>query len=201
MIDSDVANRLYTEIVNGVAKADSSTTLNQELSEFWDVVAQQVAEGNKRGVVWDIPNEMPNVNQVTSKKLAPGKGAEADLTKAARNAIHRALMKLNRIPMVDDKHIAVPWPITERMKLDPEMWAQSEIQSVFIADLYASQELLTKERVIFFIENPGAIELGRRAFANVYDLGERLVIVDGHHRLAALWLLGADVANVWFLEE
>jgi hypothetical protein len=201
MIDSDVANRLYVEIVNGVAKADSSTTMNQELSEFWDVVAEQVAEGNKRGVVWDIPNEMPNVDQVASKKLAPGKGTEVDLTKAARNAIHRALMKLNRIPMVDDDHIGVPWPITERPKLDPEVWAESAIQSVVIADLYASQELLTKERVVFFIQNPGAIELGRRAFANVYDLGERLVIVDGHHRLAALWLLGADEANVWFLEE
>ena len=201
MIDSDIANRLYTEIVNGVAKANSSTTLDQELSDFWDVIAEQVAEGNKRGVIWDIPNEMPMVDQVAPNKLAAGKGTEADLTKAERNAVHRALMKLNRIPMVDKKHIAVPWPITERPKLDPDVWEESEIKSVTIADLYASQELLTKERVVFFIENPGAIELGRRAFANVYDLGERLVIVDGHHRLAAMWLLGADAANVWFLEE
>ena len=128
-------------------------------------------------------------------------GVVADLMKAGRNAIDVALAKLDDIPMVDDKHISVPWPITERPKLDPEVWEESEIKSVTIADLYASQELLTKERVIFFIENPGAIELGRRAFANVYDLGERLVIVDGHHRLAAMWLLGADAANVWFLEE
>jgi len=128
-------------------------------------------------------------------------GVVADLVKAGRNAIDIALEKLNKIPMVDDEHIAVPWPITKRPKLDPEVWADSSIQSVVIADLYATQKLLTKERVVFFIENPGAIELGRRAFANVYDLGERLVIVDGHHRLAALWLLGADAANVWFLEE
>jgi hypothetical protein len=126
---------------------------------------------------------------------------DALLTKAGRNAIDVALAKLDNIPMVDDKHIAVPWPITERPKLDPEVWSESTITSVVIAELHASQELLTKERVVFFIENPGAIELGRRAFANVYDLGERLVIVDGHHRLAALWLLGADEANVWFLEE
>ena len=129
------------------------------------------------------------------------KSAESAITKAGRNAINVALAKLDDIPMIDDKHIAVPWPITERPKLDPEVWEESEIKSVTIADLYASQELLTKERVVFFIENPGAIELGRRTFANVYDLGERLVIVDGHHRLAAMWLLGADAANVWFLEE
>jgi len=129
------------------------------------------------------------------------KSVNAFITKAGRNVIDVALAKLNEIPMVDDDHIAVPWPITERPKLDPEVWAEAAIQSVVIANLYASQELLTKERVVFFIENPGAIELGRRAFANVYDLGERLVIVDGHHRLAALWLLGADEANVWFLEE
>ena len=129
------------------------------------------------------------------------KVADSVIGKAGRNAIDVALAKLDDIPMVDDKHISVPWPITERPKLDPEVWEESEIKSVTIADLYASQELLTKERVIFFIENPGAIELGRRTFANVYDLGERLVIVDGHHRLAAMWLLGADAANVWFLEE
>ena len=57
----------------------------------------------------------------------------------------------------------------------------------------------------FYIKNPGAIEEGRRAYANVYGklVGDErdLVIVDGHHRLAALWLLGADMANVWYLEE
>jgi hypothetical protein len=49
------------------------------------------------------------------------------------------------------------------------------------------------------VKNPGAMEEGRRAFANVYDSGGRLAIVDGHHRLAALWLLGADDALVWML--
>jgi hypothetical protein len=141
------------------------------------------------------------VREDWKKPSTSDKSAESVIIKAGRNAIDIALDKLDKIPMVDDDHIAVPWPITERPKLDPEVWEESEIKSVTIADLYASQKLLTKERVVFFIENPGAIELGRRAFANVYDLGERLVIVDGHHRLAALWLLGADEANVWFLEE
>lgn len=129
------------------------------------------------------------------------KATDADITKAGRNVIDDALNALNKIPMVDDQHIAVPWPIDKRPKLNPEVWVDSEISAVTISRLVASQKLLTKSRVAFYIKNPGAIEQNRRAFANVYASDSRNVIVDGHHRLAAFWLLGAEVANVWFLEE
>lgn len=129
------------------------------------------------------------------------KGVEPSITKAGRNVIDNTLEALNKIPMVDDEHIAVPWAIAKRPKLNPEVWVDSQIANVTISELYATQKLLTKSRVAFYIENPGAIEQGRRAFANVYASDSRNVIVDGHHRLAAFWLLGAEVANVWFLEE
>lgn len=129
------------------------------------------------------------------------KSAHAVVTKANRDVVDNALFALDRIPMVDSEHIAVPWPITERPRLDPEVWSDSVIQAVEIESLFASQALLTKSRVEFYVMNPGAIEVGRRAFANVYATDNRNVIVDGHHRLAALWLLGAEVANVWFLED
>lgn len=126
----------------------------------------------------------------------------ATIHKAGRAAINNALRDLDAIPMVDDKHISVPWQrIVKRPKLDPEVWVDSTIEAVTIADLCSSQTLLTKERVEFYIMNPGAIEEGRRAFANVYATGNRNVIIDGHHRLSAFWLLGAEVANVWFLED
>lgn len=121
--------------------------------------------------------------------------------KAARQVVKDALEALDEIPMVDEDHIAVPWPITKRPKLDPEVWEDSALHTVRVEDLYASQKLLTKDRVAFFIKSQGSIEPGRRALPNVYALNGRNVIVDGHHRLAALWLMGADMANVWFLEE
>jgi len=128
--------------------------------------------------------------------------ALATITKAGRSAIEEALRDLDAIPMLDADHISVPWQrIVKRPKLDPEVWVDSTVTAVDISDLCASQTLLTKKRVEFFIMNPGAIEEGRRAFANVYATDNRNVIIDGHHRLSAFWLLGAEVANVWFLED
>jgi hypothetical protein len=122
------------------------------------------------------------------------------ITKAGRNEVDAALKALDKIPDVEPGEIASPWVITRRPKLDNEEWRASVIKSVPITMLLASQPRLTRERVEHFILNPGSIEQGRRALPNVYDHGNEQVIVDGHHRLAALWLLGADHANVWLLE-
>lgn len=124
----------------------------------------------------------------------------SSLTKAGRNEVDAALQALDKIPDVEPGEIASPWVITRRPKLDNEEWRASVIKSVPITMLLASQPRLTRERVEHFILNPGSIEQGRRALPNVYDHGNEQVIVDGHHRLAALWLLGADHANVWLLE-
>jgi hypothetical protein len=127
------------------------------------------------------------------------------VTKAPRAAVENALAMLQGLPVImqdDDGRdlIAVPWPIRPRPALDPDVWIDSTVQDVAIPDLYASQPYLNRARVADFVRNPGAIEAGRRALANVYDDGQML-IVDGHHRLAAWWLLGADRANVWYLEK
>jgi len=127
--------------------------------------------------------------------------SDGTVTKAARKRVEEALKALDEIPMIDDKHIAVPWPIAARPKLDSEVWQDSEIKDVKIEDLTASQNKLKKKRVDEFIRTQGAPEEGHRALPNVYAIDGRNVIVDGHHRLAALWLLGAEVANIWFLED
>lgn len=127
-----------------------------------------------------------------------------EITKAPRAAVNNALAMLANLPTAtirDGKElIASPWPIVTRPTLDPDVWIDSTVEDVSIEDLYATQQFLNRERVAQFVENPGAIENGRRALANVYDNG-RMLIVDGHHRLAAYWLLGANRANVWYLVE
>ena len=127
------------------------------------------------------------------------------LLKAGRNVIDVALERLADLTDAKPGYIEVPWPVTNRPKLKDTDWEQSVIEAVDIDNLLASQDMISRERVEFYIKNPGAIEEGRRAYANVYGrlLGDdrEFVIVDGHHRLAALWLLGADMANVWYLKE
>lgn len=124
----------------------------------------------------------------------------ASLLKAGRNVIGDALDALDAIPAKDGK-IPVPWPIGKRPVLDPEVWEDATIESVHIEGLKATQRTLNVETVRAYIKTPGAIEENRRAFANVYANSDGLMIVDGHHRLAALWLLGADHSNVWYLGE
>jgi len=133
------------------------------------------------------------------------KGAVTTINKAGRNVIDDALERLAGMPDIKPGYLEVPWPVAERPKLMDTDWEESVIEAVEIDGLFASQDMIRRERVEFYIKNPGAIEEGRRAYANVYGklVGDErdLVIVDGHHRLAALWLLGADMANVWYLEE
>lgn len=117
-----------------------------------------------------------------------------------RNAVVLALTALDAMPATNGK-IPTPWPIGELPTLDPELWEASKIETVPIAELTATQRTLNLERVREYVRNPGKIDENRRALANVYANSDGLMIVDGHHRLAALWLLGADNANVWFLGE
>jgi hypothetical protein len=123
-----------------------------------------------------------------------------ELLKAGRNAIVEALTALDAISATGGK-IPTPWPIGEPPTVDPKEWETSEIETVPIAGLTATQRTLNVERVREYVQNPGKIDENRRAFANVYANSDGLMIVDGHHRLAALWLLGADNANVWVLGE
>jgi hypothetical protein len=124
----------------------------------------------------------------------------AGIVKAGRNAVVLALTALDAMPATNGK-IPTPWNIGERPTLDPEAWEASKIETVPIAELTATQKTLNVETVRAYVKNPGSIEENRRAFANVYANSHGLMIVDGHHRLAAFWLLGADSANVWLLGE
>lgn len=124
----------------------------------------------------------------------------AGLVKAGRNAVVLALTALDAYPATNGK-IPTPWPTGDLPILAPEEWEVSQIETVPIAELTATQRTLNVETVRAYVKNPGSIEENRRAFANVYANSDGLMIVDGHHRLAALWLLGADSANVWLLGE
>lgn len=149
----------------------------------------------------DGPPAHPNCLCVVLPVVKSRKANEPDVTKAGRDQVDEALEALDEIPDVSEGEIAVPWPTTGKVDLDPEVWRESKIVTVPIHDLIATQERLKRDRVEYYILNPGAIEEGKRAFANILARGDEMLIVDGHHRLAALWLLGADFSNVWFLEE
>ena len=125
----------------------------------------------------------------------------ADIMKAHRKRIDRALEKLDELPEKDGL-IEVPWKIKERPDIDHDEWANSKLRAVSIDELYATQEYVKKKNIKWHIEHPGETHEGKNAYPNVIKNKEgKRLIYDGHHRLAALWLLGADEALAWYLKE
>ena len=102
--------------------------------------------------------------------------------------------------------IMSPWPAAKDIEtlngednypVDPDVWNDAELTMVGIKDLYCTDTVLNRDKVAERIESLGQSLKPYRNYPLVYDDGEKLVIVDGHHRLMAMWLLGMDRVPVW----
>lgn len=125
--------------------------------------------------------------------------AATDLVTADPGSIDRALDALDALPKVGDFDVAAPWPVVRMPEIDATLWETATIEPVRIDSLHATKTSLNRHRMRHYITNPEAMEVHRRAFANLYESRGTLVIVDGHHRVAALRLLGAEDAPAWIL--
>jgi hypothetical protein len=148
------------------------------------------------------PPEHPNCGCM----LMPSGGGielavQPNLVKVRRNEIDKALKDLADIPDAKPGYIAVPWEIETRPKMDKTRWADSELKLVKIEKLYASQKYLKRVNVEWHLNHPGETHEGQNAYPNVLQVEDDYLLYDGHHRLAALWLMGVRKTNVWFLEE
>lgn len=126
--------------------------------------------------------------------------AEPELVKVKRNAIERAIQRLENIPDVEPNKIAVPWPVTKRPKLPTEAWAEAALTSIKIETMYATQPYVHRDNVAWHLVHLNDNATDNKALPNVVVDGDDALIYDGHHRLVAYWLLGADWSNCWTLE-
>lgn len=127
------------------------------------------------------------------------KAVEPDVVKVRRRAVDDALDRLSAIPDAEPGRIAVPWLTAPRPKVPTEAWAHSDLFLYLIEELTATQEFLTRENVIWHLEHLGQVGEGRNANPNILVADGIPLIYDGHHRLAALWLLGVAATNCWTL--
>lgn len=128
------------------------------------------------------------------------KAVEPDVVKVRRRAVDDALGRLAAIPDVEPGLIAVPWRTAPRPKVPTEAWAASDLRLFLIEELTATQPTLTRENVVWHLEHLGQVGEGRNANPNILAVNGIPFIYDGHHRLAALWLLGVDATNCWRLD-
>ena len=118
-----------------------------------------------------------------------------------------ALSKLNVMPnpagdavetdQDPNDFVESPWASVPTIALTPDVWGKANLQLVNIADLVGTDTVLDRQKVADRIESMGQSLKPFRNYPLVYDDGEKQVIIDGHHRLLAMWLLGMDQAPAW----
>ena len=120
-----------------------------------------------------------------------------------KNAIAAAVAQAKALPDDGDSdHVAPPWDRKGLPALDDVDWQDAALTKVKLAKLRASTKRLKRENLIWHLKHPGEARY-RTPFSPyplVIDDGDDLVIVDGHHRLAALLMLGETKAAANLLD-
>jgi hypothetical protein len=64
MVPARDVERIYTEIVLGLSKAESTVTMSNEADALWDEIETEVRQMRAEGKRFDIPAEIPDVPRV-----------------------------------------------------------------------------------------------------------------------------------------
>jgi hypothetical protein len=135
-------------------------------------------------------------------KLTPQIGIPSSLEVA------RAISRLQILPNPNnpeignpEKFVEPPWSIEPVPTIDPNIWDTAVIKLVDCADLFSTDPYLKRKNVKRHIESMGQSLLPFRSYAMVLEHEGKPLIIDGHHRLMALWLLGLSQAPVWYVKE
>ena len=122
--------------------------------------------------------------------------------------VERALQRLAILPNPNDpaitnieKYVESPWQVVPVPTIDPKIWDKANLELVDLADLYATDPYLRRKNVAKHVETLGQANSQYRSYAMVIQRAGKSIIIDGHHRLMALWLLGLDQAPVWIVKE
>jgi hypothetical protein len=122
--------------------------------------------------------------------------------------VERALSRLEILPnppdldpdLDPDKYVESPWRNVSIPTVNPNVWDEAELGIVNLADLLATDEYMRKKKVREHIKSMGQALTPFRSNALVVELNGDLIIIDGHHRLFARWLLGSTQAPVWLAQ-
>ena len=164
----------------------------------------------------------PKPNTGTSQTLPEPNETSQDETTApdfekvgvpSKSEVKDALSRLAVLPNEAAEHptsdspdklansVESPWQIVETVEgnyiVDPDVWTKAKLTLVDIKGLYGTNTGLNRKNVADHIESMGQALTSYRGYPLVYDDGERQIIIDGHHRLFAMWLLGMETAPVW----
>ena len=99
-----------------------------------------------------------------------------------------------------DKLVESPWPVTEAPKVNPNLWDAAVNETVTLNELTGTERHLKRDKITEHIEAISKSATPFKSFALVAEQDGSMIIIDGHHRLMAAWLLGQETAPVWKVE-
>lgn len=105
-------------------------------------------------------------------------------------------------PAIEDpeKYVESPWRTVPAPTVDPNIWGKAVLEIVELKTLVGTDPYLSRKNVKDHIKNMGQATTPNRNYALVAVVDGSNIIIDGHHRLLAQWLLGQDTAPVWKVE-
>jgi hypothetical protein len=134
----------------------------------------------------------------TMSKSAINKGVPGPLE------IERAKSRLEILPNptditleVPEKYVESPWAVVPVPTIDPNVWDTAEVDVVDLNELVGTDAYLNRKNVAKHIEALGQAITPNRSLALILETDTEQIIIDGHHRLMAWWLLGQNTAPVW----
>jgi hypothetical protein len=143
------------------------------------------------------------------KEIEVVKQISADVVKGVPGSleVERALSRLTILPNPNhlelkepEKFVESPWPVIPSPRINPNAWDDAMIEVVDMDDLFGTDSFLRRKNVKEHIEAMGQATTPFRSFALIAVVAGRSVIIDGHHRLMALWLLGQNSAPAYVIE-
>lgn len=118
-----------------------------------------------------------------------------------------ALSRLATLPNPNDpeldpsKYVQSFWATVEVPTIDPSVWDSARAEVLPLDSLTGTDVALKRKKVAKHIESLGQALTPYKSLPLVIQQGDKFVIIDGHHRLAAQWLLGMEQAPVWLVRE
>ena len=197
-------NGVFIFSPDGIINATSSTGAPESVDSETDPIAPTSPDSTDHPAeeAKPLPSETNPLPNDASKAGVPSKAEVKD-----------ALSKLHILPNAAGDHpvsdnpealadsVSSPWSIVEtengNYPVDPDVWSKAQLTLVNVKDLYGTDTALDRSNVADHIESMGQALTPYRGYPLVYDDGEKQIIIDGHHRLFAMWLLGMEQVPVW----
>lgn len=118
--------------------------------------------------------------------------------------VETALSRLAILPNPNDptldepeKFVESPWAVVDHPTIDPAIWSDAELAVIRLDELIGTDPFLNRKNLKKHIQAMGQAITPYRSLALVIEKDGNSIIIDGHHRLMAQWLLGQDKAPVW----